>query len=160
MTQIKYLVIHSTDTPEGREVTGGDIRRWHTSPKPGGNGWKQVGYTDMFHLDGQVERLVDNNEDIYVDGWEITNGASGINSVSRHVVYVGGTLKNNINVKKDTRTPAQLQSMKNYVLDFVERFPHVKVGGHYQFNKNKKCPVFDVPAWLRMIGVPEKNIYS
>ena len=44
----------------------------------------------MIHLDGRVERLVNNNEDANVDPWEITNGAKGYNSVSRHIVYVGG----------------------------------------------------------------------
>ena len=64
---MKYLVIHCTATPEGREVSSAEIRRWHTSPPPAGRGWKQVGYTDLFHLDGKIERLVDNNEDAQVD---------------------------------------------------------------------------------------------
>lgn len=68
MAKLKYLVIHCTATPEGREVSSADIRKWHTSPvNQGGRGWKQVGYTDLFHLQGGVERLVDNNEDAQVD---------------------------------------------------------------------------------------------
>ena len=64
MAKLKYLVLHCTATPEGREVTADDIRRWHTAPvAAGGRGWRQVGYTDLIHLDGTVERLVDNNED-------------------------------------------------------------------------------------------------
>ena len=91
MAGLKYLVIHCTATAEGREVSSADIRRWHTAPvSEGGRGWKQVGYTDLFHLNGGVERLVDNNEDANVDPWEITNGAAGYNSVSRHIVYAGG----------------------------------------------------------------------
>ena len=88
--ELKYLVIHCTATPEGRDVSTADIRRMHTSPKPQGRGWRQVGYTDLFRLDGTRERLVKNNEDAYVDGWEVTNGAAGFNSVSRHIVYAGG----------------------------------------------------------------------
>ena len=57
MGKLKYLVLHCTATPEGREVTADEIRRWHTSAPPVGRGWKQVGYTDMIHLDGRVERL-------------------------------------------------------------------------------------------------------
>lgn len=68
MGRLKYLVIHCTATPEGREVSGAEIRAWHTNPvSKGGRGWKQVGYTDLFHLNGGVERLVDNNEDANVD---------------------------------------------------------------------------------------------
>ena len=86
MAKLKYLVIHCTATPEGREVSSADIRKWHTSPVcRGGRGWKQVGYTDLFHLNGGVERLVDNNEDAEVDPWEVTNGAKGYNSVSPYM---------------------------------------------------------------------------
>lgn len=61
---LKYLVLHCTATPEGRDVTAADIRRMHTSPKSaGGRGWSKPGYTDIIRLDGTVERIVDNNED-------------------------------------------------------------------------------------------------
>ena len=120
--KLQYLVIHCTDTPAGREVTSDDIRHWHTDPvSKGGRGWKQVGYTDMFHLDGRRERLVRNNEDAYVDGWEITNGVAGYNS-------------------------------KEYVLNFHKRFPSVKIVGHNQLAA-KECPCFNVPAWLKEIGI-------
>ena len=63
MAQLKRLVIHCTDTPEGRKVSSDDIRHWHTSPvSKGGRGWQQVGYTDMFHLDGTVEQIGDEDQ--------------------------------------------------------------------------------------------------
>lgn len=152
MAKLQYLVIHCTATPEGREVSAADIRRWHTSPAPAGRGWKQVGYTDLFHLDGRVERLVVNNEDANVDPWEITNGAAGYNSVSRHVVYAGGC---DAGMKpKDTRTAAQKEALRKYVLDFHARHPAVKIVGHNQLAA-KACPSFDVPAWLLEIGIKQ-----
>ena len=149
--ELKYLVIHCTATAEGREVTSSEIRHWHTDPvSKGGRGWKQVGYTDMIHLDGKVERLVKNNEDARVDPWEITNGAKGYNSVSRHVVYVGGCDKQ---LKaKDTRTVAQKAALTAYVLDFHRRFPKVKIIGHCEV-ASKACPSFDVRKWLKEIGI-------
>ena len=151
MTRLKYLVIHCTETPEGREVSSADIRRWHTEPvSKGGRGWKQVGYTDMIHLNGTVERLVKNNEDAEVDPWEITNGAKGYNSVSRHVVYVGGC--DELMRPKDTRTAAQMDAMMRYVRDFHQRFPDVRIIGHNQVSA-KNCPCFDVPEWLKKIGI-------
>ncbi len=154
---MKYLVLHCTATPEGREVTSGEIRHWHTDPvKKGGRGWKQVGYTDMIHLDGTVERLVGNNEDAEVDPWEVTNGAKGYNTVSRHVVYVGGVSKDG-KTAKDTRTEAQLKAMTAYVRDFHERFPQIRIVGHGELPGVKKaCPSFDVAAWLRSIGIYQK----
>lgn len=152
MAKLQYLVIHCTATPEGREVSAADIRRWHTSPAPAGRGWKQVGYTDLFHLDGRVERLVANNEDANVDPWEITNGAAGYNSVSRHVVYAGGC---DAGMKpKDTRTAAQKEALRKYVLDFHARHPAVKIVGHNQLAA-KACPSFDVVAWLLEIGIKQ-----
>lgn len=149
---MQYLVIHCTATPEGREVSAAEIRRWHTAPaSQGGRGWKQVGYTDMVHLDGRIERLADNNEDANVDPWEVTNGAAGYNSISRHIVYVGGC--DNHLAPKDTRTEAQREALKRYVEDFHARFPQVKIVGHHELNPGKACPSFDVPTWLRSIGI-------
>jgi len=150
--ELKYLVIHCTATPAGREVTADEIRAWHTAPAPKGRGWKQVGYTDLFHLDGTVDRLVDNNEDRWVDDWEITNGAVGYNSVSRHIVYAGGCDKNLL--PRDTRTDEQKEALKNYVLAFHRKHPAVKIIGHNEVS-SKACPSFDVAAWLKTIGITQ-----
>lgn len=150
--ELKYIVIHCTATREGREVSAAEIRRWHTSPvSAGGRGWKQVGYTDLVHLNGSVERLVANNEDAWVDDWEITNGAKGYNSVSRHVVYAGGVAADG-KTAKDTRTTAQKAALEKYVKDFHAAHPKVKIIGHNQVAA-KACPSFDVQAWLREIGI-------
>lgn len=118
----------------------------------GGRGWKQVGYTDMIHLNGTVERLVENNEDSLVDPWEVTNGAAGYNSTSRHIVYVGGCDKKN--VAKDTRTMAQMAAMAKYVRDFHRKFPNVEICGHRDLpGVTKSCPSFDVKNWLKNIGI-------
>lgn len=142
--RIARLVIHCTATPEGREVTADDIRRWHCAPQPQGRGWRQVGYTDMVHLDGTIERLVKNNEDAYVDGWEVTNGAKGHNADSRHIVYVGGCAADG-KTPKDTRTEDQRKSLRRYVDDFRKRFPWADVCGHRDLpGVAKACPSFDV----------------
>ena len=154
MGKLLRLVLHCTATPEGREVTSNEIRAWHTNPvSRGGRGWKQVGYTDMIHLDGRVERLVDNNEDNVVDNWEITNGAKGHNSTSRHVVYVGGVARDG-KTPRDTRTPGQLKAMEHYVKDFHRRFPDVRIVGHNELAA-KACPSFDVQKWLLSIGIKQ-----
>lgn len=154
MGTLQRLVLHCTATPEGRKVTSHEIRAWHTNPvSKGGRGWKQVGYTDMIHLDGRVERLVQNNEDANVDPWEITNGAQGYNSTSRHVVYVGGVAKDG-KTPKDTRTPGQLKAMEAYVKDFHRRFPSAQIVGHNELAA-KACPSFDVQKWLKSIGITQ-----
>lgn len=156
MAKMKYLVIHCTATPEGREVSQSDIRHWHTDPvSKGGRGWKQVGYTDLVHLDGTVERMVQNNEDAEVDPWEVTNGAAGYNSVSRHIVYVGGCAKDG-KTAKDTRTLEQKRALTHYVRDFHARFPQIRIVGHRELPGVKKaCPSFDVQQWLQAIGIKQ-----
>ncbi len=148
MKKLKYLVIHCTDTPAGREVTADEIIQWHTAPKPQGNGWRKVGYRLMFQLDGTQLQLAPNYSDGYVEGWEITNGAAGYNSVSEHWVYVGGK-------GCDTRTDAQITAMKDAVLAFHKQFPDVLIVGHNYLNPGKACPSFDVQKWLESIGIKQ-----
>lgn len=153
--KIKYLIIHCTATPENRVVTPADIKRWHTAPKPQGRGWSRVGYSDMVLLSGQVVNLAPYDNDSDVDQWEVTYGAKGYNSVSRHIVYVGGTDKKLR--PKDTRTERQKQALAAYVFEFLYHNPHAKVIGHNQVS-SKACPSFDVPQWLKSIGVRDENI--
>jgi hypothetical protein len=153
MAELKRLVIHCTATREGREVSGAEIRHWHTAPKSkGGRGWRQVGYSDLIHLNGGVENLVPYNEDQRVDPWEVTNGAAGYNSTSRHVVYVGGTGMDG--QPRDTRTLAQKKALERYVKDFRRLHPQAEIVGHRDLpGVGKGCPSFDVRRWLREIGI-------
>lgn len=158
MAKLKYLVIHCTATPEGRVVTKADIIKWHTSPKSkGGNGWKQVGYSEMIGLDGVIIPLVKYNDDDIVDSWEITNGVAGYNSLCRHIVYAGGVDKDKLK-PKDTRTEAQKTTLEAYVKGFIIKHPNILVCGHNYLNPAKACPSFDVKKWLKSIGVKDKNI--
>ena len=156
MKKLKFLVIHCTATPEGRNHTPDDIRKWHLSPAPTGRGWQQVGYSDMILLDGTVVNLVPYGDSQYVEPWEITNGVAGINNVSRHVVYVGGC---DVAMKpRDTRTASQRTALANYIRDFIGKHPDILITGHNQFDR-KACPSFSVPEWLRSISIPQQNIY-
>lgn len=158
MSALKYLVIHCTATPPEMEVTRQMIFDWHTSPPPRGRGWSRPGYADMINLRGELVSVwpFDNNDTVEL--WEVTNGVAGINGLARHVVYAGG-----VDVNKqacDTRNPAQSDCLRDYVRYMIRRHPQIAVAGHYQFDAKKYCPSFDVPTWLREIGVPEWNIYK
>jgi N-acetylmuramoyl-L-alanine amidase len=189
MKNIQYFVIHCSATIEGKEISSDTIRQWHLGPKINqdgtylykgkiyqnvlalpnesiggvnikklaGRGWTQVGYSDMIHLSGIVENLVPYDDDEYKESWEITNGVAGINSVAHHIVYVGGLDKKG--KPKDTRTQAQKDELTQYVYDFLQKHPDIKIAGHNQFD-NKACPSFNVPDWCKSINVPEINIYK
>lgn len=111
-----------------------------------------MGYTALFHLNGTIERLVDNNGDGWVDSGEITNGVAGYNSISQHICYVGGCDKN---LKpKDTRTAEQKNALRQFVLDFHAKHPGVRIVGHNDLAA-KACPSFSVKTWLESIGIKQ-----
>ena len=154
--KLKYLIIHCTDTPEGRVVTKHDIETWHLGPKPDGRGWSKVGYSDMINLEGELINLIPFDQDDEVDSFEISNGARGMNSKSRHVVYVGGQEKDT-RAPKDTKTIQQIEALTTYIKYTVLRHPDIKIAGHYHFS-DKGCPNFDVTHFCRSIGIDDKNI--
>lgn len=158
MGKIINLIIHCSATPEGRVVTKEDIVRMHTAPKPEGRGWKRVGYSDMIQIDGMLINLQDWDQDDMIEGYELTNGAKGFNSVSRHIVYIGGMDKK-YTYPKDTRTYEQKETLLTYVKFHIARYPWIKIFGHNQI-ANKACPSFDVPEWLRSNCINEENIYE
>lgn len=154
----KYFVIHCTATHEGQNITPETIIRWHTAEPPNGRGWSQVGYSDMILLDGSRHQFVKHNGDRFIDTNEITNGVKGINSIARHVVYVGG-LEPKGSKSKNTLNEAQKQTLISIIKEVLAYNPDVIIGGHNQFN-NKSCPSFWVPKFLESIGVSDKNIYK
>ncbi|MBU0763829.1 MAG: N-acetylmuramoyl-L-alanine amidase [Bacteroidetes bacterium] len=187
MSKIQLFVIHCTATHEGQDITGDDIDLMHRSPKKNpdgsytfmgktyssvppelperyrnrlGNGWTKVGYWGVIRLDGTFDELVPMNDDDNVDPWEITYGASGYNSISRHIVYAGGLEKGSLK-PKDTRTPEQSRALELIVKQFIAAHPDVKVAGHGELpGVHKACPSFDVSAWCKKIGLEAKNIYK
>lgn len=146
MRQLKYLFIHCTATPEGRDLTGKDIERYHLE----GRGWSRPGYRLVIRLDGTIDRLLEVNDNAWVESNEITNGAYGYNSVSHHICYVGGCDKD-MN-PKDTRTPEQEKALTEIVRWYLENVPGIQVKGHNEVAA-KACPSFDVQAWLSIIGL-------
>ena len=149
--KIKYYIIHCSDTPDGQYFDKYDIINWHTLPKPRGNGWSRPGYNKLILLDGTEQLLIPYDADGVVEWNEVANGARGFNNVSIHTCYIGGK-------GGDTRTPEQIEALKCDILNAIELFPDILIGGHYNFSKSKTCPNFDVEQFCKDIGVPDKNI--
>lgn len=159
--RFKYLIIHCSATPEGKSVTAETVRNWHTKPRPVGRGWKVVGYSDLVLLDGSRHQFIKHNGDRWIDENEVTNGVAGINSVSRHVCYIGG-LSSDRKTAKDTLTENQNAMLSSIIAECIGYNPDVLIAGHNQFAR-KDCPSFFVPDYLRercLIKIPEKNIYT
>lgn len=128
MRTINEIIIHCTATPEGREVTVEELRRWHRA-----KGWADVGYHYVIYLDGSVH-----------EGRPVRQAGahtSGHNAHSIGVCYVGGC-----DAKmqpKDTRTALQKASMLNLLKKLLTLYPGATLHGHREYAA-KACPSFDV----------------
>lgn len=132
---IKYIVVHCTATPEGREHTAQDIDRWHKA-----KGWRGIGYNYVIRLDGMIEAGRD------VD--EIPAHVVGYNKSSIGIVYVGGVSSPNPSEggggPKDTRTQRQKESLIYLLKELKKLYPNAQILGHRDFaGVNKACPCFD-----------------
>ena len=126
---IKYIVIHCTATPEGREETVESIRRMHKA-----QGWADIGYHYVVYIDGSVH----NGRNVDLVGAH----CYGYNATSIGVCYVGGVDKK---LKaKDTRTDAQKKALEKLLKELRVLYPKAKIVGHRDLDKKgKQCPSFD-----------------
>lgn len=158
MGKYKYLIIHCSATYEGVDIRPETIREWHMGKN--GRGWTRVGYSDLITLDGKLHNMHfakgSNPYDDEIESDEMTWGARGVNSYSKHVCYVGGVDKDKN--PKNTMTDEQKETLITYIKHELLRHPDIKIAGHNQF-ANKACPSFDVPNFCCEIGLAMKNVY-
>lgn len=129
MRKINKIIIHCAATPEGRNFTVEDIRRWHLQ-----RGFRDIGYHYVIYLDGSVHtgRPIE----------QIGAHTSGYNANSIGICYIGGCAKDG-KTPKDTRTEAQRSALVKLVAELRAKFPGATVHGHNEF-ANKACPSFNV----------------
>lgn len=127
---IKYIFIHCTATPEGKNFTTEQITQWHIA-----RGFQTIGYHFVIYLDGSIH--AGRNIDI------IPAAQTGFNTGSIAISYVGGCEKDGV-TPKDTRNIKQKESLLNLLLDLKKIYPNAKIKGHNEVTKLKACPSFDV----------------
>lgn len=125
-----------------------------------GRGWSKYGYSKLFWRNGRVEELVKHNNDGYISYDEMTWGCAGQNAVTYHVALVGGKLQNNQSPPKGLTfdklfTDPQFDSLQRDVKQFLFKYPHARVCGHYQYDRRKKCPNFDVTELAKSYQIEE-----
>lgn len=129
MRPINKIILHCSDTPEGKDFTADDIDRWHRA-----QGFNCIGYHFVVYRDGTV-----------VTGRPIESiGAhcKGQNARSIGICYIGGRAPVGT-APKDTRTPQQRKALRELVDLLKRRFPGATVHGHYEFAA-KACPSFKI----------------
>lgn len=141
MLPIKYLTIHCTATPEGRDNTAEEVKRWDIER------FGQPSYHIVIELDGDGIRHLEDDQ----KGAHVAKNNTGNIGIS----YVGGTTTLNAGAKpKDTRTDAQKARMLALVQKYIGRYPGIIIRGHRDWpNVAKACPSFDVTSWLKANGI-------
>lgn len=129
MRHITEIIIHCSATPEGKDFTVEDIRRWHLARH-----FADIGYHYVIYRDGSVHKGRAEN----IAGAHCL----GHNAHSIGICYIGGVAKDG-KTPKDTRTPQQKQALRQLVQQLQFVYPHATVHGHNEFS-SKACPSFNV----------------
>ena len=128
---ITHIVVHCSDSPQGRGDTAATIHSWHKE-----NGWDGIGYHHVILADGTVQKG-------RPDYWQGAH-CKGYNHCSIGICLIG---------MGGDATEEQLKSLKNVVREYIPMYMDVDkapaVLGHCDLDpKNKPdCPGFDVAAW-------------
>ena len=125
---IKEIIVHCSATPEGKDFTVADIKRWHLA-----RGFSDIGYHYVIYRDGSIHT----GRDESIIGAHCT----GHNTNSIGVCYIGGCVSNG-KTPKDTRTPQQKQSLVKLLKELKTKYPQASIHGHRDFS-SKACPSFD-----------------
>ncbi len=133
---IKEIIVHCTATPEGKDYTIDDVRRWHTLPvASGGRGWSDIGYHYLIGRHGELWE----GRDVDIQGAHCAEG--GHNRFSIGVCYVGGLARDG-KTPKDTRTLQQKAALLKLLTDLKRTYPNAKIYNHGDFCA-KACPSFN-----------------
>ncbi len=134
---IRFLTVHCTATPEGRDNTAAEVTQWDIAR------FGQPSYHWVIELDGDAVATLPDTQ--------LGAHTGGHNTGNIGISYVGGTETLNAGGKpKDTRTPAQRATLARLIRQYQAKVPGLIVRGHRDWpNVAKACPSFDVGAWIK-----------
>ena len=125
---IREIIVHCSATPEGRNFTVSDIKKWHLA-----RGFSDIGYHYVIYLDGSINKGRDESK--------VGAHCEGHNTNSIGVCYIGGCASDG-KTPKDTRTTEQKQSLVKLLKELKTKYPQASIHGHRDFS-SKACPSFD-----------------
>ena len=122
---IRYLVVHCSDTGDDSTMTAADIHQMHL-----GFGWDGIGYHKVIPRNGTVE---DGRPEYWVGAHVFAH-----NHESLGVCLVGSA----------HFTDAQFDALAQVLRGWKALYPDAVICGHCDFDNTKKtCPNFDAHAW-------------
>ena len=126
-TDIKFLIIHCSDTPDEENLRAIDIHKMHLS-----FGWEGVGYHKIICRNGDIE----NGRPEY---W-IGAHTYGKNNTSLGICLIG----------RNKFSDIQFLSLKNLLIEWKIKYPNSVILGHRDvINTKKTCPNFNVNEWCK-----------
>lgn len=137
-TPITKIVVHCSDSPQGRGDDATSIHRWHKE-----RGWSGIGYHYVITEDGVRQA----GRPHYWEGAHVR----GHNDGSLGVCLIGR--------KKFTKV--QKAELYSLLVELCKQYPRAIVYGHRDLDPNKDCPGFNVASWLeREHKTAERERYS
>ena len=134
--KITEIIIHCSATPEGRDYTVDDIRRWHKL-----RGYSDVGYHYIVYRNGQLVQ----GRDVNIIGAH----ASGHNAHSIGICYIGGMNAENTQ-PEDTRTLKQKARLLSLLVDLRKLYPNARIIGHRDLSEDKNGDgIIDSSEWMK-----------
>lgn len=121
---INKIVIHCSDSPQGRGDDAAAIHGWHLQ-----RGWDGIGYHWVITDDGKRQA----GRPEYWTGSHVKNHNTG----SIGICLIG----------KDSFTDEQHSELVALTRELLSRYPGADILGHYQLDSGKTCPNIDIPAW-------------
>lgn len=135
---IDKIIIHCSATPASMDIGVEEIKKWHTDPKPIGNGWSDIGYHDIIRRDGTAQE----GRPLSISGAH----TRGQNKDSIGICLIGGVDNNNHPEKNFTKD--QFKTLNRLLRLYRVQYPKATIHGHREF-ANKSCPSFDVQEYIR-----------
>ena len=128
MRQIKYTVVHCSDSSPYWDIGAAEIDKWHKE-----RGWDGIGYHYVIRRSGVLEKGREQE----------TVGAHvlGYNANSLGICLVGGWHG------KFDYTRFQMSVLELLLGTLETEHPESLVVGHYNLDMKKTCPNFDVTRW-------------
>ena len=150
LSSIKRIVIHCSDTPNGRADTIEDINRWHGERTPPfkrdlkiSPNWqphlKHIGYHFVIEIDGAIRA-----------GRPLPETGAHVSGHKHDTIGI-------CMVGRDAYSFDQWVALQRLIADLNEVLQkHLPVIGHYELQPEKTCPGFDTS--ILVDGIPNEKV--
>jgi N-acetylmuramoyl-L-alanine amidase len=139
--ETSYIVIHCSQTRPSQKWGAKEIDRVHRE-----FGWLKIGYGAVLKRDGTWEQGRQDDE--------VQAHVKGYNHTAFGLCLIGGAKEEDWKQSEDNFTAEQWEALKRELTRLVKKYPDAQIVGHYDLDKQKTCPNFDVQDYLLHEDIP------